>query len=271
MSWRRSGMAVGAGWAGARSITATSGPGISLMSEFVGMAYFAEIPVVIVDVQRMGPSTGLPTRTSQGDVIKLYQLGHGDCRHLVLIPGTMAECYEMTAQALDLSQEFQTPVFVALDLDLGMNLWLSERFEYPKGPLKRGKVLTAEDLERLGGFGRYKDVDGDGVCYRTLPGTEHPMAAYFTRGTGHNELSGYSERPEDWKGNLDRLGLKFETARGVLPEPLIEKVPGARVGLLAYGSSHWAAVEARDLLAEGRAGGFLLPAAGAADFEQGGA
>jgi 2-oxoglutarate ferredoxin oxidoreductase subunit alpha len=244
------GMAVGAGWAGARALTATSGPGISLMTEFVGLAYFAEIPVVIIDVQRMGPSTGLPTRTSQGDLLKLHLLGHGDCRHVVLIPGSVAECYSMTIEALDLAQQFQTPVFVATDLDLGMNLWLTDPFEYPKTPIQRGKQLTAEDLERLGRFERYKDVDGDGVCYRTIPGTEHPLAAYFTRGTGHNEKSGYSERPEDWKKNLDRLAVKLETARGKVPAPVIEGDVGAKVGVIAYGGTHWAILEARDQLRE---------------------
>ena len=183
------------------------------MAEFVGLAYFAEIPVVIIDVQRMGPSTGLPTRTSQGDILKLHLLGHGDCRHIVLIPGSVEECYSMTIEALDLAQQFQTPVFMATDLDLGMNLWLSDPFTYPEKPIHRGKVLTAADLERLGQFERYKDVDGDGICYRTIPGTENPLAAYFTRGTGHNEKSGYSERPQDWKKNLDRLALKLETAQ----------------------------------------------------------
>ena len=244
------GMAVGAGWAGARALTATSGPGISLMSEFVGLAYFAEIPVVIIDVQRMGPSTGLPTRTSQGDVLKMHLLGHGDCRHIVLIPGSVEECYEMTIEALDLAQKFQTPVFVAMDLDLGMNLWLSSPLAYPAQPIQRGKVRTAADLERLGRFERYKDVDGDGVCYRTIPGTENPLAAYFTRGTGHNEKSGYSERPEDWKKNLDRLALKLETARGTIPRPVIEGDFSARVGLIAYGGTHFAVTEARDLLRE---------------------
>ena len=244
------GMAVGAGWAGARALTATSGPGISLMTEFVGLAYFAEIPLVIVDVQRMGPSTGLPTRTSQGDILKLHLLGHGDCRHVVLIPGSVDECFALTVEALDLAQQLQTPIFIALDLDLGMNLWLSEPFAYPEKPIERGKVLNAADLERLGKFERYKDLDRDGVCYRTIPGTENPLAAYFTRGTGHNETSGYSERPEDWKRNLDRLALKLETARGMVPKPVIEGDAGARIGLIAYGSSHWAIVEARDLLRE---------------------
>jgi 2-oxoglutarate ferredoxin oxidoreductase subunit alpha len=242
------GMAVGAGWAGARALTATSGPGISLMGEFVGLAYFAEIPVAIVDVQRMGPSTGLPTRTSQGDILKLHFLGHGDSRHIVLIPGSVEECYSMTVEALDLAQQFQTPVFVATDLDLGMNLWLSDPFPYPAKPIQRGKVLDAAELERRGQFERYKDVDGDGVCYRTIPGTEHPLSAYFTRGTGHNEKSAYSERPEDWKKNLDRLARKLETARQALPAPVIDDHLGARVGLLAYGGTHWALVEARDQL-----------------------
>ena len=241
------GIAVGAGWAGARAMTATSGPGISLMGEFVGLAYFAEIPVAIVDVQRMGPSTGLPTRTSQGDLGKLHLVGHGDCRHPVLIPSSPSECFEFVAEAIDLAQEFQTPIFVALDLDLGMNLWMSERFRAPEGPLKRGKVLNAEDLERLGGFGRYRDVDGDGVCYRTIPGTEHPQAAYFTRGTGHDEESGYSERPDHWRNNLDRLARKLQTARTRLPAPEIDEA-GHPVGLIACGSTHWALVEARDHL-----------------------
>ena len=239
------GMAVGAGWAGARALTATSGPGISLMGEFVGLAYFAEIPVTIVDVQRMGPSTGLPTRTSQGDLGKLHFLGHGDCRHPVLIPNSPAECFAMAAEAIDLAQEFQTPIFLALDLDLGMNLWMSERFDYPERPLKRGKILDAEALEKLGGFGRYRDVDGDGVCYRTIPGTEHPEAAYFTRGTGHDEQSGYSERPDHWRQNLDRLARKLQTARTRLPAPVIDEA-GRPVGLIACGSTHWALVEARD-------------------------
>jgi 2-oxoglutarate ferredoxin oxidoreductase subunit alpha len=198
----------------------------------------------------MGPSTGLPTRTSQGDVAKLHTLGHGDCRHIVLIPGSVGECYSMTIEALDLAQKFQTPVFMATDLDLGMNLWLTDPFVYPEKPLERGKTVSAADIERLGKFERYRDIDGDGVCYRTIPGTEHPLAAYFTRGTGHNEKSGYSERPEDWKKNLDRLALKLETTRAAVPKPVIDGDPGARVGLIAYGSSHPAVAEARDLLRE---------------------
>lgn len=244
------GMAIGAGWAGARALTATAGPGISLMAEFVGLSYFAEIPLVIIDVQRMGPSTGLPTRTSQGDIIKMHLLGHGDCRHIVLIPGSVGECFTLTGEALDLAQQFQTPVFVATDLDMGMNLWLTDPFAYPERPLNRGKLLDAEELERRGVFERYRDVDGDGVCYRTIPGTEHRLAAYFTRGTGHNEKSGYSELPTDWKNNLDRLARKLETARGQLPAPVMDGDPSSRVGLIAYGSSHPSVVEARDLLLE---------------------
>lgn len=220
------------------------------MTEFVGMAYFAEIPLVVIDVQRLGPSTGLPTRTSQGDLLKLHLLGHGDCRHIVLIPSTPDECFRMTIAALDLAQDFQTPIFVALDLDLGMNLWMSDRFAYPTRPLSRGKVLTAADLDRLGSFARYRDVDGDGVCWRTLPGTEHPKSAYFTRGTGHNEQSGYSEAPEVWERNLDRLARKLESAREALPKPVLTLDPAARIGLLAFGSSHAATLEARDRLRE---------------------
>lgn len=242
------GMAVGAGWAGARPVTATSGPGISLMSEFVSLAYFAEVPLTIVDVQRMGPSTGLPTRTSQGDLLQLHTLGHGDGKHPVLIPSTPNECFSMAVQAVDLAAVLQTPVFLAMDLDLGMNLWLSERFDYPEQPIQRGKVLKAEDLEQLGRFDRYRDVDGDGICWRTLPGTPHPLAAYFTRGTGHDESSQYSERPADWSGNLARLARKQETGRKMLPGPVIDDQPGATIGLIAFGSTHAAMTEARNQL-----------------------
>jgi len=242
------GMALGAGWAGARSMTSTAGPGVSLMSEFVGLGYYAEIPTVIFDVQRVGPSTGLPTRTAQGDLLSTALLSHGDTKHILLIPSNPEECFEMAIQAFDLAEELQTPVFVMLDLDLGMNYWMAEPFPYPKGGLKRGKVLTAEDLERLNGFARYKDVDGDGIGYRTLPGTEHPLAAYFTRGSGHNERAAYTERPDDYVRNMDRLGRKMETARRMLPRPAVELAPGARVGLVAAGTTHWALVESRDQL-----------------------
>jgi len=242
------GMAIGAGWAGARSMTTTAGPGISLMSEFVGLGYFAEIPVVLFDVQRMGPSTGLPTRTCQGDLLSAATLSHGDTRHPLLIPHSPEECFQMAGEAFNLAEEMQTPVFVMLDLDLGMNYWMADQFEYPTGEMKRGKVLSAEDLERLDGFERYRDVDGDGIGYRTLPGTKHHKAAYFTRGTGHNEKAGYSEREDDWKNNIDRLGRKFETCRAMVPSPVVESVEGAEIGLIGCGTSHYAITEAQDQL-----------------------
>lgn len=243
------GMVVGAGWAGARAMTATSGPGISLMSEYAGLAYFAEVPIVIWDVQRVGPSTGLPTRTSQSDVLKVHLLGHGDTKHICLLPSSIEECFEFGWRAFDLAERLQTPVFVLSDLDLGMNIWMGKPFEYPDQPIDRGKVLTAEDVDRLGGFARYEDVDGDGIPYRTLPGTNHPKAAYFSRGTGHNTMAGYSERPEEWAGNMARLGRKFDTARQMVPWPVVERVAGAMVGIVAYGSTDPAVVEARDKLA----------------------
>jgi 2-oxoglutarate ferredoxin oxidoreductase subunit alpha len=242
------GMIVGAGWAGARSMTATSGPGISLMSEYAGLAYFAEVPCVVWDIQRVGPSTGLPTRTSQGDVMSTYRLGHGDSKHPVLLPGSLSECFEFGWRALDLAERLQTLVFVLSDLDLGMNLWMSEAFKYPDQPLDRGKVLTADDLNRLESWGRYRDVDGDGIPYRTLPGTDHPKAAYFTRGTGHNEDAHYSELPEDWAANAARLNRKFDTARALVPQPLIEETEGAQFGMIAYGSTDPAVREGRDRL-----------------------
>ncbi|HEX5413744.1 MAG TPA: 2-oxoacid:acceptor oxidoreductase subunit alpha [Terriglobia bacterium] len=242
------GMVMGAGWAGARAMTATSGPGISLMAEFVGLGYYAEIPAVIFDVQRTGPSTGLPTRTQQGDILKNAFLSHGDTRHLMLMPASVEECFSMAIEAFDLAEEFQTPVFVMSDLDLGMNNWMSGPFPYPEKPMNRGKVLSAEDLDRLGGFQRYRDVDGDGIGYRTLPGTRHPKAAYFTRGSGHNERAIYSERPEDYVNNMDRLSKKFETARRRVPGPLLQEPDGVEIGVIAYGSTHWAIVESLDQL-----------------------
>jgi 2-oxoglutarate/2-oxoacid ferredoxin oxidoreductase subunit alpha len=242
------GMALGAGWAGARSMTSTSGPGISLMSEFVGLGYYAEIPAVIFDVQRVGPSTGLPTRTAQGDVLKNAFLSHGDTKHLMLFPCSVEECFSMGIEAFDLAEEFQTPVFVMTDLDLGMNNWMAEAFEYPQKPMARGKVLTAEDLNRLGGFGRYADVDGDGIGYRTLPGTDHPAAGYFTRGSGHNSKAKYSERPEDYVQNMERLSRKSDTARRRVPAPEFDERERSDFGILAYGTSHWAVVESLDQL-----------------------
>ncbi len=247
------GMAIGAGWAGARGMTATSGPGISLMSEFIGLAYFAEIPVVIWDIQRMGPSTGLPTRTSQGDVLSAYTLGHGDTHHVVLFPGSPKECFEFGHEAFDLAEKFQIPVFVLSDLDLGMNLWISDPLEYPAKKLDRGKILSSHEVDALASaWGRYKDVDGDGIGYRTVPGTPSRWAGYFTRGTGHDENSRYSEDPEIWEKNLERIRRKFNTARDAVPGPVIDTMPGARVGLISMGSNDPAVQEARDRLqAEG--------------------
>ncbi len=242
------GMVMGAGWAGARAMTATSGPGISLMTEFAGMGYFAEIPGVIWDIQRVGPSTGLPTRTSQADILSVYFLGHGDTRQVVLLPGNMKECFEFGWRAFDLAERLQTPVFVLSDLDLGMNNWMTEPFEYPDEPMDRGKILTKQDLDQLGEFARYKDIDGDGITYRTLPGNENPMSAYFTRGTGHNEQAVYSERPDDWENNLKRLEMKHETARTLVPKPVVDVREGAEIGIIAYGSTADAIEEARDEL-----------------------
>lgn len=244
------GTVLGAGWAGARACTATSGPGMSLMAEMAGLSYFAEVPAVIVNVQRMGPSTGLPTRTAQSDIASAYQLSHGDCKHPLLIPGNMKECYEFALESLDLAEQLQTLVLVMSDLDLGMNQWMSEPFEPPTKPMARGKVLSAEDVAQLEGFGRYRDVDGDGIPYRTLPGTNDPRAAYFTRGTGHDTEAGYSEKSTNWEDNMDRLKRKFETARAMLPGPIVKDVDGASTGLIAYGSSDPAAEEARHILAD---------------------
>ena len=240
------GMVIGAGWAGARAMTSTAGPGISLMSEFAGLAYYAEIPGVVFDIQRVGPSTGLPTRTAQGDMITTALLSHGDTKQILLIPASVEECYAMAMAAFDLAERFQTLVFVMSDLDLGMNTWMSKVFGYPEKPLDRGKVLDAATLKRIGEWGRYKDVDGDGIPYRTIPGT--PMPPYFTRGSGHNAKGQYSERPDDYVDNMDRLARKFETARGHVPAPEIEQADGAAIGLIGYGSSHWAIDESRDQL-----------------------
>jgi len=242
------GMVLGAGWAGARAMTTTSGPGISLMGEFAGFSYYAEIPGVIWDIQRVGPSTGLPTRTSQGDILSTAFLSHGDTQHIMLFPSSPHECFEMAMDAFNLAEKFQTLVFMMSDLDLGMNNWMSEPFHYPEKPIERGKVLAKKDLDRLGRFSRYKDVDGDSVPYRTLPGTDHPMAAYFTRGSGHNSESQYSERPEDYEGNMLRLRKKFENARSVVPAPVVETTSNAEIGIIAFGSSHWAITETRDQL-----------------------
>jgi len=242
------GMVIGAAWAGARSMTSTAGPGISLMSELVGLAYFSEVPCCIWDVQRIGPSTGLPTRTAQGDVLQCATLSHGDTGHLCLYPNSAEECFEFGTTALDLAEQFQCPVFVLTDLDIGMNMWMAEPFPYPEAPIQRGKVLSKEDLQRVGKFERYRDVDSDGICYRTLPGTEHPLAPYFNRGSGHNERAVYTEKPADYKNLMDRLAKKFETARKHVPAPVVDLVPGAKIGIIAYGSTDCPMRECRDQL-----------------------
>ncbi len=243
------GIVVGAGWMGARAMTATSGPGFSLMTEYTGFAYFTDIPLVLWDIQRMGPSTGLPTRTSQGDILMAYYLGHGDTRHVLLLPSNMEECFVCGWQAFDLADRLQTPVFVMSDLDLGMNMWMSEAFAYPDQPFDRGKVLSAEDLDRLGGFKRYSDEDdGSGVGPRTLPGTDHPLAAYFTRGSGHNANAEYTEKPDEWQANMQRLRRKHDFARTIVPKPIVDEVDAAEIGIISYGSNDPAMREARDML-----------------------
>jgi 2-oxoglutarate ferredoxin oxidoreductase subunit alpha len=240
------GMVIGAGWMGARSMTSTAGPGVSLMAEFTGLGYYAEVPAVIFDVQRVGPSTGLPTRTAQQDVLSTAVLSHGDTKHPVLLPSSVEECYTMAMDSFDLAERLQTPIFVLSDLDLGMNNWMSRPFDYPTKPFDRGKRLDAETLKRLGEWGRYRDVDGDGIPYRTVPGDGMP--AYFTRGSGHNDKAQYSERADDYSNNLDRLARKFETARTLVPKPEVEVVGKGGIGLIAYGTTHWAIIESRDQL-----------------------
>jgi 2-oxoglutarate ferredoxin oxidoreductase subunit alpha len=245
------GMVLGAGWAGARSMTATSGPGISLMAEFSGLGYYAEIPGVIFDVQRSGPSTGMPTRTQQSDLLSVAFLSHGDTKHVVLLPGSVKECFELAYAAFDLAERLQTPIFVLTDLDLGMNNWMSEPFIYPDKPLDRGKVLTAEDLNRLGGFARYRDVDGDAIGWRTLPGTNHPKASYFTRGSGHNDAAIYTEKPDEYVEVMERLARKFENARKLVPGPVTVKDGSSKVGFLAYGTTDFALRESLDQIKKG--------------------
>jgi 2-oxoglutarate ferredoxin oxidoreductase subunit alpha len=240
------GMVLGAGWAGARSMTATSGPGMSLMAEFCGLGYYAEIPGVIINVQRTGPSTGMPTRTQQADLLSAAFLSHGDTKHILLLPGSVKECFELTMAAFDLAERVQTPVFVLSDTDMGMNHWMSDAFDYPDKPLDRGKVLTAADVERLGGFARYRDVDGDAIGWRTLPGTKHPKAAYFTRGSGHNDAAKYTEDPDEYQAVMDRLARKFENARKLVPAPVVVKDGTSKIGFLAYGSTDCALTESFD-------------------------
>ena len=245
------GMAVGAGWAGLRSMTSTSGPGISLMSEFIGLAYYSEIPVVIWNVQRVGPSTGMPTRTSQGDLSSTFFLGHGDSRHIILLPSSVHECFEFGWRSFDIAERVQTPVFVLSDLDLGMNHWMAKEFKYPDVDMDRGKVLWEEDMEALTEkWGRYLDVDGDGIPYRTLPGNKFPGAAYFARGTGHDEYAAYTEDSEEWEDNMARVVKKFETAKQYLPKPIVTGGGESELGIIAFGSTEDAVLEAQDKLAE---------------------
>jgi len=243
------GMTIGAGWAGLRAMTSTSGPGLSLMTEFAGLAYYAEVPVVIWDVQRIGPSTGLPTRTSQGDLTFAYFIGHGDSQSIILLPGDVYECFEFGWKSFDIAERIQTPVFVLSDLDMGMNQWISKPFQYPDTPLDRGKVLFEKDIEELkGNWGRYLDKDGDGIGYRTFPGNKHPLSSYFTRGTGHDEYAKYSEEASVYMENMDRLKKKQETAKQYVPTPVLHTMKGATAGIIAYGSTEAAVFEAQHQL-----------------------
>jgi 2-oxoglutarate ferredoxin oxidoreductase subunit alpha len=233
-------------------MTSTSGPGLSLMSESIGLAYYAEIPCVFFIIQRGGPSTGLPTRTQQADISLMYGASHGDTRHIVLIPHDMNSCFDFARRSFDVADRFQTPTFVAMDLDLGMNLWSSDPLKLQKEPFDLGKRLNAEQLEQWAKAGkkfrRYFDQDGDGIPYRTVPGNQHPSASYFTRGSGHDADAKYSEDENDYKYILDRLRKKFETARKYVPKPLVEKEKGVKTGIMCYGSSYEAVREARDRL-----------------------
>ena len=243
------GMCVGAGWAGLRSMTSTSGPGISLMTEFIGLAYYSEIPVVIWNIQRVGPSTGMPTRTSQGDLSQAYYIGHGDTEHIILLPSSVNECFEFGWKSFDIAERVQTPVFVLSDLDLGMNQGMTEAFNYPDKEMDRGKVLWEEDFEKMTErWGRYLDVDDDGIPYRSIPGNRNSKSAYFARGTGHDDYAAYTEKPDDWEKNMARLVLKFKTAQEYLPSPVIKQKEGAKIGMIAFGSTESAIAEAQDIL-----------------------
>ena len=244
------GMVIGASWAGARAFTPTAGPGISLMSEFIGLAYYAEVPAVFFDVQRTGPSTGMPTRTQQGDLLSLAYASHGDTKHVVLFPANPEECFYMAAQAFDLAERFQTPVFVASDLDIGMNDWMCRRLHWDDGYRPdRGKVLDAADLERIERFYRYLDVDGDGIAARTLPGT-HPKGAYFIRGSGHDKYGAYTEDSAAYREVLDRIARKLANAAEAVPAPELHERHGAEIGIVSLGGCHAAVLEAVDRLAE---------------------
>lgn len=249
------GMAIGAGWGGLRAMTSTSGPGLSLMAEFLGLAYYAEVPVVVWDVQRVGPSTGLPTRTAQGDLTFANFIGHGDTEYILLLPGDVGECFEFGWKSFDIAEKLQTPVLILTDLDLGMNNHMVKAFQYPDQPMDRGKVLWEKGFREMiektnGHWGRYMDIDGDGIPYRTLVGNKEPGSAYFARGTGHDEMTRYSEDPEVWERGLMRLKKKIHDNRDLMPEPVIERMEGAKFAIVGFGSTDSAIQEARDLLAE---------------------
>ena len=244
------GMALGAAWNGARAFTSTSGPGISLMSEFLGLAYFTEIPLVLFDIQRVGPSTGMPTRTQQSDILAAAYASHGDTRHVLLFPSDPAECFELSVKAFDLADRLQTPVIVLSDLDIGMNDWPCPELRWDDSYRPDyGKVYRANELEDLERFQRYLDVDGDGICYRSLPG-DHPQGAYLIRGSGHNQAGAYTERSDEYIEVMDRLRRKFDTAATLVPGPIIERTPNADVAIVSLGSCHGAIQETRDRLAE---------------------
>jgi 2-oxoglutarate ferredoxin oxidoreductase subunit alpha len=247
------GMTVGAGWAGLRAMTSTSGPGLSLMAEYLGLAYYAEVPLVVWNVQRVGPSTGLPTRTAQGDLTFSYFISHGDTQFVILLPSDVHECFEFGWKSFDIAERLQTPVIIMTDLDLGMNIHMTPKFKYPDKPIDRGKVLWEEDLKKIleekGEWGRYRDVDGDGIPYRTVPGNRHQASGYFARGTGHDEMTRYTEDPIIWERVLNRLKRKIESNKRLLPQPKIEKMENAKFGIIGFGSTEPGIMEARDMLA----------------------
>ena len=246
------GMVIGANWNGARAFTATSGPGLSLMNEFLGLAYFAEIPLVLIDVQRTGPSTGMPTRTQQSDILEAAYASHGDTRHILLFPSTPKECFDMTATAFDLSEQLQTPVILMTDLDLGMNDHVSPPFSWDDSKdYQRGKVLDYDDLEEIQRFGRYLDVDNDGITYRTIPGTHPTKGSFFTRGTSRDEYAAYTENSPAYQRNMDRLVKKWVTAREYVPSSQLYQVENnSEYGILFFGTSQYSAEEAMDMLKE---------------------
>jgi 2-oxoglutarate ferredoxin oxidoreductase subunit alpha len=244
------GIVIGAGWAGARAFTPTSGPGISLMSEFIGLAYYAEIPSVFFDVQRTGPSTGMPTRTQQGDILLCAFASHGDTKHPLLFPADPNEAFRFAVQAFDIAERFQTPIFVLTDLDIGMNDWMVRRLEWDDDyQPDRGKILTAEQLEQMAAFHRYVDVDGDHIAARTLPGV-HPKGAYFTRGSGHNKWGAYTEDSDEYVEVVDRIASKIRSTADALPQPVVRSREGATIGIISLGGCDGAVIEAVDWLAE---------------------